>query len=97
VRLFFAASAAGLALSLAGFLSGCDAGSTPVKYERCNASGDQCEVKARFHTFEDCQRHRTFANALCDSTSVPGTITCETCPGQPEGCTMLPTTSRCTN
>ncbi len=85
-----------LGASIGVALTACGGASTPVKFEACDASGKRCVVEARFDSFEACQKHRTFVNALCDSVSDPGTIVCRTCPGQAEGCTIAPVQTRCT-
>lgn len=70
--------------------------STPVRYEVCDGAGANCRVFARFRDFDSCHKHRTLNNSLCDWISRPGTFTCDTCPGYPEGCSHPAATSRCT-
>ena len=56
-------------------LLACDDG-LPVRYEICDARGDDCNLIARFKTFNDCSRLKEYWAMRCD-TSVPGKIICE--------------------
>ena len=58
------------------FLSGCD--ETPINFYICDGNGEDCSLYAEFDDLRSCQRHEKFSNALCDSVSVPGEITCDT-------------------
>jgi hypothetical protein len=66
-------------------LAGCDGstsgvkradGETPAKYVICGAGESNCFVAARFKDLEACQRHRDWADMLCDRSAGPGVMVC---------------------
>ena len=55
-------------------------GDTPAKYVICSAGETNCFVAARFKDLDACERHKKWADMLCDSISTPGLMTCRTPP-----------------
>ena len=51
-------------------------GETPVKYVICGAGETNCFIAARFKDLDTCQRHKDWADMLCDSRSKPGEMIC---------------------
>jgi hypothetical protein len=48
----------------------------PVKYVSCNASHENCSVRARFNTIDHCKRIEERANWYCNDTDKQN-ITCK--------------------
>lgn len=51
-------------------------GETPVKFVICSQDERQCLVAARFTNLDGCERHKHWAEMLCDSKSEPGKMVC---------------------
>ena len=51
-------------------------GETPAKYVICSTGEKNCFVAARFKDLDACERHKKWADMLCDSVSIPGLMTC---------------------
>lgn len=51
-------------------------GETPVKFVICSAGETGCVVSARFGNLEACERHKAWAEMLCDEISTPGQMIC---------------------
>jgi hypothetical protein len=55
-------------------------GGTPVKLVICGHGETSCFVAARFDNLDSCQRHKKWAEMLCDSVSTPGMMICKEIP-----------------
>ena len=56
-------------------------GDTPVKYVICGAGESNCFVAARFDDFDSCERHKAWADMLCDTKSKVNEMVCRKDPG----------------
>ena len=56
-------------------------GDTPVKYVLCGPTESSCFVYARFKDLDSCQRHKAWADMLCDKRSMPDEMLCRKDPG----------------
>ncbi len=72
----------GLALTLLGCGGSSEGGvkgakgDTPVRYIICGQGETNCFLAARFDDLDGCQRHKDWAEMLCDRESTPGTMVC---------------------
>ena len=66
-------------------------GDTPVKYVICGVGETNCFIAARFKDLDGCQRHKDWADMLCDSRSRPNEMVCRKDPAPSIGvayCTL---------
>lgn len=69
-----------LILSLATLWLLIDKYNFPVDKLNCDEFGEKCFTTARFKSLEDCERAKVIDSALCDRTSTPNKIICDTTP-----------------